>query len=157
MALLFCDTSLSGCNGALGRADVYPREVTGVRLQPLTVEIITYAPTEFYHCTHCEVVFQQVGVGQKIHAEQRANNFPDDLKREFAGLSAWVEETAARHLDEIQFKIVDAASIEGVFKALRYRVRKFPAIIVGGKDKVVGDLARASELVDRHLASGAAE
>ena len=126
-----------------------------MRLRPLTVEILTYAPTEFFHCLHCEVVFQQVGIGQKIHAEQREANFPDDLKQQFLGLSAWVEQTADRHPDQIQFKIVDAASIEGVFKALRYRVRRFPAVIVAGKDKVTGeDLGAASALVERHLAAG---
>ena len=127
-------------------------------MRPLTVEIITYAPTEFFHCLHCEVVFQQVGIGQKIHAEQRAANFPDDLKREFAELSAWVEQTAERYPDRIQFKIVDAASIEGVFKSLRHGVRKFPAVIVGGKDKVTGgDLAGAGELVERHLDGSAGD
>ena len=59
-----------------------------MRLEPLTVEVITYAPTEFFHCTHCEVVFQQVGVGQKIHAEQREANLPEDLKTDFARISA---------------------------------------------------------------------
>ena len=123
-------------------------------MRPLTVEIIAYAPTEFFHCLHCEVVFQQVGIGQKIHAEQRAANLPDDLKKEFADLSAWVEQTAERHPDQIQFKIVDAASIEGVYKSLRYGVRKFPAVIVAGRDKVSGgDLEGASTLVDRHLAA----
>jgi hypothetical protein len=127
-----------------------------VRLRPLSVEIITYAPTEFYHCTHCEVVFHQVGVGQKVHAEQRQASVPDDLKREFAGLSTWVYETAERHPDQIQFRIIDAASLEGFVKAIRYGVRKFPALIIGGKDKVVGgDLAAASALVESHLADSA--
>lgn len=122
-------------------------------MHPLLVEIITYAPTEFFHCLHCEMVFQQVGIGQKIHAEQRAANFPDDLKQEFAELSAWVERTAERYPDQIRFRIVDAASIEGVYKSLRYRVRNFPAVVIG-KDKVVGgDFTRATELVDRHIVS----
>jgi len=128
-----------------------------MRLKPLTVEIITYAPTEFFHCTHCEVVFQQVGVGQKIHAEQREANLPDDLKQDFARLSSWVGEMAERHPDEIQFKIVDAASLEGVFRALRYRIRKFPAVIIDGKEKLDGsDLAAATELAERHLAASTA-
>lgn len=124
-----------------------------MRLEPLTVEIVTYAPTEFFHCTHCEVVFQQVGVGQKIHAEQREANLPDDLKAEFGRLSDWVEQLAARHPDEIQFKVVDVASIEGVFKTLRYGLRAFPAVIVGGKEKIVGDLDACSEAVERHLSA----
>jgi hypothetical protein len=126
-------------------------EVLGMRLEPLTVEIITYAPTEFFHCTHCEVVFQQVGVGQKIHAEQREANLPDDLKAEYGRLSAWVEQLAERHPDEIQFKIVDVASLEGVYKTLRYGLRKFPAVVVGGKEKIVGDLEAGREAVERQL------
>jgi hypothetical protein len=30
-------------------------------------------------------------------------------------------------------KVIDAASLEGVWKALRYGVRKFPAFIVNGQ------------------------
>ena len=125
-----------------------------MRLQPLTVEIITYAPTEFFHCTHCEVVFQQVGVGQKIHAEQREANLPAELKTELAEISAWVEQTVAQHPDEVQFRLIDAASLEGVYKALRFGLRKFPAMVVGGKDKIVGgDLEAASRAIERHLAA----
>lgn len=125
-----------------------------MRLGPLTVEIITYAPTEFFHCTHCEVVFQQVGVGQKIHAEQREANLPADLKAEFTRLSAWVEQTAERHPDALQFKIVDAASLEGVYKTLRYGLRNFPAVVIGGRERIVGaDLDAATAAIERHLAA----
>jgi hypothetical protein len=29
--------------------------------RPLLVEIIAYAPTAFYHCTHCEVAWREMG------------------------------------------------------------------------------------------------
>ena len=122
-----------------------------MRVEPLTVEIIAYAPTEFFHCTHCEVVFQQAGVGQKIHAEQRASNLPADLKAEYSRLSAWVERLAERHPGEIQFKIIDAASLEGVYKTLRHGLRRFPAVVIGGKEKIVGDLDAGMEAVERHV------
>jgi hypothetical protein len=120
-------------------------------LEPLTVEIITYAPTEFFQCTHCEVVYHHVGVGQKIHAEQREANLPDDLKAEFSRLSAWVEQLAERHPDRIQFKLVDVASLEGFYKTLRYGLRSFPVVVVGGTEKIVGDLEAVSRAVERHL------
>jgi hypothetical protein len=126
-------------------------EVIQMRNQPITVEIITYAPTEFFHCTHCEVVFQQVGVGQKVHAEQREANLPADLREEFRQLSTWVEDTAARHPDSIQFKIVDAASLEGVFKTLRHGLRRFPTIVIDGNVKIAGDLSAASSALERRL------
>ena len=127
-----------------------------MRLQPLTVEILTYAPTEFFHCTHCDVVFQPVGIGQKIHAEQREANLPDDLRREFVALSDWVRALTERYPGQIQFKIVDAASLEGVYKSLRYRARKLPVVIIDGKDIIAGsNYDRASQLVERCLADSA--
>jgi hypothetical protein len=38
------------------------------------------------------------------------------------------------HCDRIVVSVIDAASVEGVFKSLRYGVRRFPAVIVG-RDK----------------------
>ena len=29
--------------------------------KPLLVEIIAYAPTAYYHCTHCEVAWREMG------------------------------------------------------------------------------------------------
>jgi hypothetical protein len=98
-----------------------------------------------------EVVFQQVGVGQKIHAEQRQSNLPADLQAEYGRLSAWVERLAEHHPGQIRFKIVDAASLEGVYKTLRYHLRRFPAVVIGGQEKVVGDLDAGTEAVERHL------
>jgi hypothetical protein len=30
----------------------------GSSMQPLSVQIITYAPTAFRHCQHCEMAFE---------------------------------------------------------------------------------------------------
>jgi hypothetical protein len=101
---------------------------------PLNLQILAYAPTEFFHCRHCEVTWNEVGLGQRLHAEQRASGLlPRDLLEEYASLSDWVYEVAERYGDRISITIVDAASLEGVAKALRYRVRRFPAFILNGR------------------------
>ena len=46
---------------------------------PLLVEIVAYAPTAFYHCTHCEVAWREMGVSNRIHEEQTLNSLPADL------------------------------------------------------------------------------
>ena len=38
--------------------------------KPLLVEIIAYAPTAYYHCTHCEVAWREMGATNRIHEEQ---------------------------------------------------------------------------------------
>jgi hypothetical protein len=102
------------------------------------VEILAYAPTEFYHCQHCEIVWGHLGLGDRLHAEQRKNALPADLQAEYAAISDWVQRAFDRYGDRLTVKVVDAASIEGVYKAVRYRARRFPAFIIDGQERIVG-------------------
>ena len=49
--------------------------------QPLLVEIIAYAPTAFYHCTHCEVAWREMGASNRIHEEQVESSLPEDMAK----------------------------------------------------------------------------
>ena len=117
------------------------------------VEILTYAPTEFFHCQHCEVVWDSVGFGQRIRAEQRSAALPADLQAEFAAISDWAGAAHERYGDRLQIKVVDVASIEGVIKALKHRTRRFPAFVVDGRETIVGfDAERLDAALERRLA-----
>ncbi|HJW90285.1 MAG TPA: hypothetical protein VJ436_06560 [Anaerolineales bacterium] len=121
---------------------------------PLMVEIIAYAPTAFYHCTHCEVAWREAGVTNRIHTEQVTSSLPPDLAEEYQILSDWVRNMAKRYCDQLLIKVVDAASLEGFFKTLRYRVRRFPAVIVAGETRFLdGDFQAAGEEIERRLAA----
>ena len=123
-------------------------------MKPLEVEILTYAPTEFFHCLHCEVVFQTVGLGQRVRREQRAGAFPPDLQAEYTALADWARAVVARHGDRVQVRVVDAASLEGVYKSLRYRARKYPAFVVDGEVRQGSpDYAALDRLVDAKVLS----
>jgi hypothetical protein len=122
--------------------------------RPLLVEIIAYAPTAFYHCTHCEVAWREAGVTNHIHDEQVASSLPQDLAEDYQELSDWVRSLFKRYCDELVIKVVDAASLEGFFKALRYGARRFPAVIVAGEARFQnGDFEAASEEIERRLAT----
>jgi hypothetical protein len=100
---------------------------------PLLVEILAYAPTAFYHCTHCEVAWREMGVDNRIHDEQTNSSLPPDLLQDYQRISDWVRDILSRHCDRVMVKVIDAASIEGFIKSLRYRVHRYPAIIINGK------------------------
>jgi hypothetical protein len=119
------------------------------------VEIIAYAPTAYYHCTHCEVAWREMGADNHIHEEQLASSLPADLIREYQTISDWVREMFRIHCDNILLKVIDAASIEGFYKSLKYNVRRYPAVIVDGKARFLGSqmLAAASEEIAHQLAS----
>ena len=122
--------------------------------KPLLVEIIAYAPTAYYHCTHCEVAWQEMGKSNYVHEEQLSSSLPEDLIKEYETVSNWVKEMFRIHCDAIVLKVIDAASIEGFYKSLKYNARRYPAVIVNGKSRFIGSqmLSAASEEISHQLA-----
>ncbi len=119
---------------------------------PLMVEIIAYAPTAFYHCTHCEVAWREMGMDNHIHEEQTQSSLPSDLAQDYQRISDWVREIFRVHCDQVAVKVIDVASVEGFFKTLRYGVHRYPAVIIDGKSRFGGDaLEEASKVISRHL------
>ena len=106
--------------------------------KPLLVEIIAYAPTAFYHCTHCEVAWREMGATNRIHDEQIESSLPADLIQEYQAVSDWVQTIFRIHCDRVVVKVIDAASLEGFYKALKYNARRYPAIIIGQKARFAG-------------------
>jgi hypothetical protein len=130
--------------------------------KPLLVEIIAYAPTAYYHCTHCEVAWREMGATNRIHEEQMESSLPKDLIEDYQKVSDWVREMFRVHCDAIILKVIDAASVEGVYKSLRYNARRYPAVIVNGvngKARFLGSdkLPSASEEIANQLAAQPAE
>ena len=123
--------------------------------EPLPVEIIAYAPTAYYHCTHCEVAWREMGATNRIHEEQLSSSLPEDLIKEYETVSNWVKEMFRIHCDRIVLKVIDAASIEGFYKSLKYNARHYPAVIVNHKSRFIGSqmLSSASEEIAHQLAS----
>ena len=123
--------------------------------KPLLIEIITYAPTAYYHCTHCEVAWREMGASNRIHEEQMENSLPADLIKEYQTVSDWVQEMFRAHCDAILLKVIDVTSVEGFYKSLRYNTHRYPAVIVNRKARFLGSemLPSASKEIARQLAS----
>lgn len=121
--------------------------------EPLLVEVIAYAPTAFYHCTHCEVAWREMGASNRIHEEQVESSLPEDIAREYEAVSDWVKDIFRIHGERITVKVIDAASIEGVYKSLKYNARHYPAVIVGQKGRFTGgqSLGAAADEISRRL------
>ena len=120
---------------------------------PVTIEVIAYAPVAFFHCMHCELIWQESGARTRDRREQLDTSLPEDLQGQYQQLSDWVRGMVDAHGPRLRFRIVDAASVEGCIKSLRYGVRRYPAVIVDGKEKSVGaSFEHATALVERRLA-----
>ncbi len=120
--------------------------------EPVLVEVIAYAPTAFYHCQHCEVAWREIGVSNHFHDEQVESSLPADLAEDYQTISDWVRELFRQYCDQVVVKVIDATSIEGVWKSLRYNVHRYPAVIVNHKARFTGNvLAPANEEISRLL------
>ena len=125
--------------------------------KPLLVEIVAYAPTSFYHCTHCEVVWREVDFDRGIRKEQVASALPADVAQEYQAVSDWVRKLFQVYCDQVIVKVIDAASIEGFWKTLRYGLRHYPSVMIGSKRISMGtNFSAAEEELNKllHLQSG---
>jgi hypothetical protein len=123
-------------------------------MKPVSVQVITYAPTVFYHCQHCELAFREMGVGERLRQREAAEALPDDLAREYQVLSDWVHGLLQRHGGRVRVDVLDAASIRGFLASLRHRVGRYPAVIVDGREKRIGlDFAAIDPLIDGRVAA----
>lgn len=87
-------------------------------------------------CFSCEIIASGVGLNRKLVADEEA--YPSDWQADFERLSAWVADLAERYGDQIQIRWIDPGSFQGLYKGLRYWIRRYPAFIVEGRHKVVG-------------------
>jgi hypothetical protein len=103
---------------------------------PITLEVISPLPTAYFHCTHCEQVFDQAGLGKKLH--DPAGQYPPEFLEESHRLAVWLEELSARYGSSLSIRVVDPQSPLGFFKSLRHWVRRYPTFIVNGQEKYTG-------------------
>jgi hypothetical protein len=106
---------------------------------PLYVEVIAFAPTAFYHCTHCEVAWREMGMSNQSHREQVTSSLPQDLAQDYQKVSDWVREIFRNYQERVVVKVIDAASAEGLWKSLRYGMRRYPVVIVDRKARFSRD------------------
>ena len=121
-------------------------------MKPLLVEAVTYAPTAFYHCQHCELTFAEMGLAERLRRQEAATALPDDLARDYQALSDWAHDILSRFESRIRLRVIDAASIEGVLASLRYRVFRYPAFVIDRRETFVGsDLGAVQRALERRL------
>jgi hypothetical protein len=92
-----------------------------------------------------------MGLRQKVQRELMDSALPDDLKAEFHDLSEWACTLPRKFDDRVSVRLVDAASIEGFFKSLIRRVRRYPAFVVEGQRYVGSDFSRVDALIARAM------
>ncbi len=121
---------------------------------PLKLEILAYAPTAFFHCQHCELLWDQIGFSRGVREEQLQSGLPAEMLQEYAQVSDWVRRLVATHGERIAIEVIDVASVRGFWKSLRHGIHRYPAVIMGGRQSfVVSELGSAEAAVARRLSA----
>ena len=92
-----------------------------------------------------------MGLRQKVQRELMDSALPDDLKAEFHDLSEWASSLHGKFADRVFVRLVDATSLEGFFKSLVHRFRRYPAFVVAGRRYVGSDFSQVDALIARAL------
>jgi hypothetical protein len=74
----------------------------------------------------------------KAPYERGLEEYPTEWQEDFQRLSDLVLELAARHGENILIRIWDPRSLQGMFKSIRYGVRRYPTFVINGQEKVTG-------------------
>jgi hypothetical protein len=120
--------------------------------KPLRVEVLSkMLGVQTEECKNCRLVFEEVGLKSKFH-NQEINQYPNDIKEEVLRLSDWIRVLVQRYPNNVQFKIIDAMTPLGLYKMLRYRIRRFPCFIIEKRETYSGWDTKALEtIVNQHL------
>lgn len=120
----------------------------------IQVDVIAPVLTNFFHCMHCEQIFNHADIGQQLHQDE-LEQYPEDFKEETAKLASLLDELAQRYDNQIHIRVIDPQSPEGLLKSIRYWVRKYPSFIINRRTKITGlDLPKLESAFQTYLADG---
>ena len=63
---------------------------------------------------------------------------PPEWQADFHRLSALIFDLADRYGDRVLIRVYDPRSLQGLIKAMRHGVRRYPTFIVAGRTKIAG-------------------
>jgi len=120
-------------------------------MRPILLEIVTRVMTTYDHCRHCKIFFDEAGLDKKFH-QKEMDEYPPDLKEESAQLSDWIWELNRLYKHRLLIRLIDVQSLFGIYKSLRYRIRKYPTFIIEGKESYTGwDKNQLEGLLDKYI------
>jgi hypothetical protein len=126
----------------------------GFFVLPVQVDVINPLPEGWGICLTCEMLMAQADLGQAPY-ERGLEEYPPEWRAEFNRFSDLIMDLSARYADTIMIRIFDPRSLQGLWKSIRYGVRRYPTFIVTGNQKISGwDIAQLEQTLKQ---SGAVE
>lgn len=114
------------------------------------LEVVTPLIGSFRHCARCDLLFDEAGLNQRVHADD-LSAYPPEWQAEWQRLSAWILRAAAYLGPQARVVITDARSVRGLWLWLR-GVRRYPAFLLGrARLQAPADEAALRAWLTRHI------
>ena len=104
---------------------------------PIRLEVIAPTLQGMGFCSTCELILSGADMDAQA-AGGGLDEYPEEWQNDYRRLSDWVYDFADRYGTRILIKVIDPQSTEGLFKSLRYRVRRYPTWVINGKVRIIG-------------------
>lgn len=95
-----------------------------------TLEIIGPIPTFFSLCKNCVAIMRLCKFSD---IPDQLNDYPEEVRNAYFKISQLATNVSRDLSDIVELRVIDAASALGLWKTLRYRIRKTPAFIINKK------------------------
>jgi hypothetical protein len=83
---------------------------------------------------------------------QDLNQYPEEVREDYLFLSGWITELAQKYREKILIRIIDAQSLQGFCKSIRYWAFRYPVFIINGRKKYSGkDKVQLESLLQEEL------
>ena len=101
------------------------------------MDVISPLPEGLGICLTCEAMMAHANMG-KAPYERGLDEYPPEWREELQRLSDLIFDLAERYGDTILIRIFDPRSLQGLWKSIRYGIRRYPTFIINGREKVTG-------------------
>lgn len=106
-------------------------------MKPVQIDVFYPIPEGWGMCTTCEMMMAQANLGQAPQ-ERGLDEYPPEWKEEFQRLSTIIFTLADHFQEQVQIRIWDPRSLQGMLRSIRHGVRRYPTFIINGRNKIMG-------------------
>lgn len=102
----------------------------------IQLEIFYPLPESWGICQSCEMIMAQADMDEGPFS-RGLEEYPPEWQEDFRRLSDLIFSLADQYPDRLKIRIWDPRSLQGLWKSLRYGIRRYPTFVVRGK-KITG-------------------
>lgn len=110
------------------------------------IEIVTISPIMLGHCNNCEILMNSFGAN---HTRSQLDEYPQEILDQSLKITEFINSISGKFY--ISVSIIEAFSVRGLLKLIRFKNRKLPIIIVNGKKISNGNLINIEPLAQQTL------